>query len=172
MARLRDLYNSVFAFGTGGEWLLPSLARFIFAASLLWFFWNSALTKLGEGFFGFLSPSFGAYAGILPWASEPYSFLDHLIVYLGTWAEFVLPLLLVLGLFTRGAALAMIFFALVLTSVDIWGHHVDAETIGTWFDGRAGSVIADQRMFWLLLLLTLVLRGGGPVSLDRVLGLR
>lgn len=98
-------------------WLLPTLARFTFAAVLLRFFWTSALNKLGDGPFGFLDPSAGAYAGILPWRAETvgfdpsrYTFLDTAIVLLGTWAEFALPLLIVLGLFTRASALAMIFF--------------------------------------------------------------
>ncbi len=167
---MRKLNNAVF--GIIGhrteDWIIPTLARFTFAATLLWFFWFSALTKIGPGPFGFLNPSFGAYAGILPWKSEPFTFLDTTIVLLGMWAEFVLPLLMIIGLFTRASALAMIAFVAVLTLVDIYGHHVEAATIGAWFDGRAGSVIADQRLFWLLLLTTLVLKGGGPISLDRL----
>lgn len=170
MFALRALNNAIFARITdsGASWLMPTLARFTFAATLLWFFWYSALTKIGEGAFGILNPTFGAYAGILPWRSEPYSFFDTAIVLLGMWAEFALPLLIVLGLFTRAASLAMIFFVGVLTLVDIFGHNVDATAIGAWFDGRAGSVIADQRLFWLLLLTTLVLKGAGPISLDRL----
>ena len=30
-------------------WLLPTLARFTFAATLMLYFWNSGLTKLGSG---------------------------------------------------------------------------------------------------------------------------
>ncbi len=174
MISIRTLNNNVSNHLSGalGDWILPTLARFTFAATLLWFFWNSALTKLGDGFFGFLRPSYGAYAGVLPWRSEPYSLLDTIIVLFGMWAEFTLPLLIVIGLFTRASALAMIAFSIVLTSVDVWGHHVEPETIGTWFDGRAGSVIADQRLFWLLLLVSLVLKGGGPISLDRLLKIR
>jgi len=37
--------------------LLPLLARFTFGAVLALYFWASALTKLGDGFFGFLFPS-------------------------------------------------------------------------------------------------------------------
>lgn len=55
-----------------------------------------------------------------------------------------------------------------MTCVDIYGHHVEPATIGAWFDPKAGSVILDQRLFWLLLLVTLVLKGGGPLSLDRL----
>jgi putative oxidoreductase len=174
MQTLRTFNNALFArlTLTGQDWIIPTLARFTFAATLLWFFWYSALTKISDGFFGFLKPSFGAYAGILPWRTEPYSFLDTVIVLLGTWAELALPVLIIGGLFTRAASLAMIGFVGVMCLVDIYGHHVEAETIGTWFDGRAGSVIADQRLFWLLLLTTLVFTGGGPISMDRIFKIR
>ncbi len=42
-------------------WLLGTLARLVFLAVLFTYFWNSAVTKLGDGFFGFLNPSDGAY---------------------------------------------------------------------------------------------------------------
>ena len=131
MRIFRDINNSVFARATdsNASWLIPSLARFTFAATLLWFFWYSALTKIGDGAFGFLNPSFGAYAGILPWRTEPYSFLDTAIVLLGMWAEFALPLLIVVGLFTRAAALGMIGFVALMSAVDIYGHKVDAMEI-------------------------------------------
>ena len=57
-----------------GDWLLPSLARFAFAATLAGYFWASALTKLGDGVFGFLSPSLNAYAQIFPRAMEAASY--------------------------------------------------------------------------------------------------
>ncbi|MGC1488840.1 MAG: hypothetical protein WA784_13745, partial [Albidovulum sp.] len=48
----------------------PLLARFTFAAVLLVYFWNSALTKIGDGIFGFLRPTDGAYIQIFPKAFE------------------------------------------------------------------------------------------------------
>jgi putative oxidoreductase len=45
------------------------------------------------------------------------------------------------------------------------GHGVET---GGWFDNTAGA-IADQRAFWIFLLLVLVLRGAGPLSLDEAL---
>ena len=41
-------------------------------------------------------------------------------------------------------------------------------TPGVLFDGDPSGLIADQRLFWFLLLLILVMRGGGLLSLDRV----
>ena len=177
MFRIRSLNNAIFSRVTDAKaaWIIPTLARFTFAASLLWFFWYSALTKIGEGPFGFLNPTAGAFAGILPWRAaavgydpSQYNLLDTVIVLLGMWAEFALPLLIVIGLFTRAASIAMIGFVAVLSLVDVYGHKVEPATIGKWFDGGAGSVILDQRLFWLLLLVTLILKGAGPISLDRL----
>jgi uncharacterized membrane protein YphA (DoxX/SURF4 family) len=96
-----------------GEWFLPLAGRFTFAAVLAGYYWASAMTKL-EGLF---TPTIGAYYQILPGITEAAEYdTDAIsifftpIVLLGSWAEFVLPLLILIGLFTRGAALAMIGF--------------------------------------------------------------
>lgn len=157
------------------DWVLPTLARLVFAGVLLMYFWGSALTKLGEGLLGFLSPSTSAYVQIFPKAMEAVgydasqlSFLHWLVAVLGTNAEFVLPFLLVAGLCTRLAALGMIGFIVVQSVVDIAGHGIGAADIGTWFDRPSGSLIADQRALWALLLAFLVFKGAGPISVDRL----
>ena len=53
---------------------LPTLARFTFAATLLGYFWASALTKTGDGLLGVFQPSLGAYAQIFPKAMEAASY--------------------------------------------------------------------------------------------------
>ena len=95
-----------------------------------------------------------------------------LIVLLGTYSEFLLPLLIVLGLFTRLSALGMIGFIAVQTLVDITVHKVDAATIGALFDRFPDSVILDQRLLWIFPLVYLVLNGGGRISLDGLLASR
>ncbi len=158
-------------------WLLGLVARLVFAGVLLFYFWNSAATKIGPGLFGFLTISDGAYIQILPGAMEAAGYdasrlpaiPDGLIVVAGTYAEFVLPLLVVLGLFTRLSALGMMVFVLVQSVVDIIGHGADAETVGSLFDRVPDSQILDQRLLWGFLLLYLVVRGGGLVSLDGLL---
>jgi len=158
--------------------LLPTLARFTFAAVLLIYYWNSGLTKLGDGFFGFLSPSSGGYVQIFPKAMEAVGYSSSqlgvfhwAVVTAGTWAEFILPLLIVIGLFTRLAAIGMIGFVALQTLTDLFGHGVisEAATLGAWFDRVPDSVIFDQRAFWVLTLTVLVLKGAGPLSLDRLL---
>ncbi|MCY3994735.1 MAG: DoxX family protein [Rhodobacter sp.] len=154
--------------------LLPTAARFVFAAVLLVYYWNSGLTKLGgEGIHGLFGPTFNAFAQIFPKGAEAVgyditqaSLLQKLVILGGTWAEFMLPAAIVLGLLTRLASIGMIGFIIVQSLTDIWGHGADAGTIGAWFDIHSGALILDQRAFWAFLLLYLAMRGAGPLSLD------
>ena len=155
--------------------VLPTLARLIFVGVLFGYFWSSAMTKLGDGVLGLFRPDLGAYVQIFPKAMEAAGYdvtqlsaFHTLVVLAGTWAEIILPVLLVLGLFTRLAALGMIGFIFVQSWVDITGHNADAATIGAWFDRLPSALIVDQRAFWVFVLLYLVFRGGGPLSLDRL----
>lgn len=155
---------------------LPTLARLIFAGVLLVYFWNSARTKLGDGLLGLFRPSDGAYIQIFPRAVEAagydfsqLGFYHWAVVTAGTWAEFVLPLLILVGLFTRLASLGMIGFVVVQSLTDVVGHGVAGKDLGHWFDAASGALILDQRALWVLLLVTLVLLGAGPLSLDRYL---
>lgn len=156
--------------GAQADWLLPTLARLIFAGVLLGYFWASALTK----FAGPFAPSTGAYGQIFPRAFDAVGFdesrlgLWHWAVALaGGYAELILPALIVLGLLTRFAALGMMGFVVVQSLTDVFGHGVAA---GGWFDRASDGVILDQRAFWLLLLAVLLGKGAGPVSADRLLG--
>ncbi len=153
--------------------LLPTLARLIFAAVLTGYFWASAKTKIGTSL---LTPSDGAYGQIFPRAFEAVGFdssqlsLWHTLVTLaGTTAEFALPALIALGLFTRLAALGMAGFVTLQSLTDIFGHKVDPATIGRWFDSAPDALILDQRALWMLTLAILVALGAGPFSLDRIL---
>jgi putative oxidoreductase len=152
------------------DWLLPTLARLVFAAVLAGYFWASALTKLDGPF----TPSLGAYAQIFPKVFEAAGYdvgqmgLWHrLVVLAGAWAEFVLPVLILLGLFTRVAAVGMVGFVVVQSLTDIWGHGVAS---GALFDRASDALILDQRAFWILLLAVLISKGPGPLSADRILG--
>jgi putative oxidoreductase len=120
-------------------------------------------------------PSVGAYAQILPKAFEAagydtsaFGLVPYVIVLFVGWAELVLPLLIVLGLMTRLAAVGMVGFAAAQSLTDVIGHKADAVTIGGWFDRSSDAVILDQRMLWLVVLAILVFKGAGPLSLDRL----
>lgn len=76
-----------------------------------------------------------------------------LAAHLATYAEHLFPLLLVLGLFTRFAGLALLGMTLVIQVFvypDAWPTHLS----------------------WAGLLLVVIGRGGGRWSLDRYLGIR
>jgi putative oxidoreductase len=76
----------------------------------------------------------------------------ELAVHLATYAEHLFPVLLVLGLFTRIGALALLGMTLTIQTFvypDAWPTHLS----------------------WAGLLLLLVARGGGDWSIDRVAGL-
>ena len=159
---------------SSGDWVLPSLARLVFAAVLLRYYWNSALTKL-DGPFGVTD---GGYGQIFPRAFDDVAFdssalgnFHYMVVLAGAWAEILLPLAIVAGVCTRLAALGMIGFVTLQSLTDIFGHMVGPETTGAWFDAASGSVIVDQRSFWILALLVLLAKGAGPLSIDRGLQL-
>ena len=104
--------------------------------------------------FGIFSPSLGAYAQIFPKAMEAVgydvsqlSIFHWAVVVAGTIAEFVLPILILIGLMTRLAAFGMIGFVLVQSLTDLYGHggiaHI--ETVGAWFDGASDAL--GSRLF-------------------------
>lgn len=74
----------------------------------------------------------------------------NIAAHIGTYAEHLFPILLVLGLFTRISPLALFVMTLVIQTFvypDAWPTHLS----------------------WIAILLPLIARGGGAVSLDRVL---
>lgn len=160
---------------------LGLLARLTFASVLLFYFWNSALTKVimrgqADGPLDYLTVHGNALAQIAPKTFEAAGYdasamspLVWAVAYAGTYAEFALPLLIVIGLFTRLASLGMLGFIAVMTWVDITGHDADAATIGATFDRVQDSAILDQRLLWAFPLIYLVVRGAGAFSVDGVL---
>ncbi|MHA6197270.1 DoxX family protein [Pseudomonas wadenswilerensis] len=142
----RSLYNHLVdaAQRLLSESLLCLVARFGIAAV----FFMSGRTKV-EGFLTLTPSTFELFRTeyVLPLIPP------HIAAYLATYAEHVFPLLLVLGLFTRGAALALLGMTLVIEVFvypDAWPTHLS----------------------WAGLLLLLVARGGGVWSLDRLLRIR
>ncbi len=177
MTRLLTLYDATaHKLEAAAPWLIPSLARLVFAGVLLVYYLNSGLSKFGEGLLGLFRPDAGAYVTIFPKTMEAVGYdvsqltIFHWAVTLaGTWAEVLLPVAIVIGLFTRLAALAMIGFVLVQSVVDVYGHGVSGADIGAWFDAPSNALLLDQRAFWIFALTILVLRGAGPISVDRAL---
>ena len=103
-----------------------------------------------------------------------FGLFRYLVVLMGVLSEFLIPLMITIGLLTRYAALGMIAFIAVQTATDLFGHGVleDPTTLGKWFDRSSSSVIMDQRLLWLFVLFYLVRHGGGVLSLDQWLSSR
>lgn len=123
------------------DWLLPLLQRLGIAA----IFFQSGRTKV-EGF-TLTDSTFALFE-----SEYPLPFIDpNAAAYLATAAEHIFPILLVLGLFTRLSALALVIMTLVIQIFvypDAWPTHLG----------------------WAALLIPLIGRGGGRLSLDH--GLR
>ena len=178
MRSLIALQDRLLASLGNGDNALPFAARFAFAASLALYFFNSGLTKLGDGILGIFQPSLGAYAQIFPRAMEAASYdtsqlwvFHWAVVTGGTVAEFVLPALIIIGLFARLASIGMIGFIVVQSLTDLIGHGAwdNKAVLGAWFDCIPDGIILDQRMFQVLTLSTIIFKGAGWLSLDKFL---
>lgn len=110
-------------------------------------FWRSGQTKIAEGTLFTISDSAYAlfeteYSGVpLP---------PHLAAVMAASAEHVFPILLVLGLFTRGAALGLLGMTMVIQIFvypDAW-----------W----------TEHSLWVAMQLALIVRGAGLLSLDNL----
>lgn len=158
-------------------WLLETAARLIFSSVCLVYFVQSGLAKVGPGALGFLHPNLHAYTMILPRitaaAGGHVGQIDFwpwgLVVLLGTWAELALPVMIALGLLTRAASLGMIIFLGVMTYVEIFVAHTASVHVFMFFDVNPSGLLADQRLMWVVPLMVLVLKGGGPLSLDSLM---
>lgn len=111
-------------------------------------FWLSARTKV-EGWFTISDSAYALFREEYKLPLLP----PELAAQMATVAEHLFPILLVLGLFTRLSALALLGMTLVIQVFvypDAWPTHLS----------------------WAGLLLYLAGRGAGNVSLDRALGIR
>lgn len=130
-------------------WLTPhSLLALVNRVAIAGIFWMSARTKV-EGWF---TISDSAYALFRDEYKLPL-LQPELAAQMATVAEHLFPVLLVLGLFTRLSALALLGMTLTIQLFvypDAWPTHLS----------------------WAGLMLYLVGRGAGSVSVDRVLGIR
>lgn len=182
------LHNAVFAALQRNleNWMLGLLARLTFASVLLFYFWHSGTRKLEAfqrgaegGLLEHFTVSGNVFGQMAPKAFEAVTYDASalgtpywIMAYSGTYAEFLLPLMIVIGFMTRIAAAGMIVFVIVQSYVDITGHGVDDKTIGMPFDRIQDSAIVDQRLLWVFPLVYLVVRGAGTVSLDHLFSRR
>jgi len=127
---------------------VESVTLLFVRAAFAGIFWRSARTKVDEGSWLSISDTTfflfeEEYAGV-PLPSD-------IAAVLATYAEHLFPMLLVLGLFTRFSALALLGMTMVIQIFvypDAW-----------W----------SVHMVWAAMALILIVRGGGMLSLDELL---
>jgi putative oxidoreductase len=133
--------------GFAERWLAPTL----FLAIRLWMaqiFFQSGLLKLQN-----LSGAIFLFSDV-----HPVPFLPPwLAAYLATTVELVCPVLLVLGLAARLAALPMLVMTLVIQFV-----------VGA----ADPAFYLTEHYYWMFLLAVIITRGPGPLSIDHLLARR
>lgn len=147
-----------------GDFVWPLLLRLIMA----WEFWEAGTSKLrGTNWFG-----------DIPWSSWqkgfPFPFEQMPVAtnwLLATWGELTFAVMLLLGLFTRFAAISLVVITVVATAAVHW----PAEWSGLaelW----SGYVITSKDagnfklpLLFVVMLLPMVFYGGGKFSLDHLL---
>ena len=147
-----------------GDYVWPLLLRLVLA----WEFWESGITKLhGENWFA-----------EIPWSDWQKGFpfpFDQIPVnlnwFLATWSELIFTVMLLLGLFTRFAAISLLVVTVVATAAVHW----PAEW-GSLTELWSGYVITSKGagnyklpLLFVVMLLPLVFYGGGKISLDHLL---
>lgn len=147
-----------------GQYVWPLALRLIMA----WEFWEAGVTKLrGENWFA-----------QIPWADwqkgfpVPFGLIPtDLNWFLATWSELVFAIMLLLGLFTRFAAISLIVVTSVATAAVHWPAEWTSLT-ALW----SGYVITSDGggnfklpLLFVIMLLPLVFNGAGKLSVDQLL---
>lgn len=160
MQVLLGLYDSITEkLKNANDYLWPILLRII----LFWEFFEAGKEKYnGSNWF----------AGVQENFPIPFSWLSADINWLAaTWGELILSLMLLLGLFTRFAAISLIVISTVATAAVHW-----PESFGSVSELWNGYSISNKGagnfklpLLFILMLLPLVFNGGGKLSLDTIL---
>jgi len=149
MKLLKELFSTLNSFFAKiPEWIITLAIRLV----IFRVFWLSVQTKIigwtiaGQHFkFWELTDNV-----FFQFWDYPAPLDSNFMIYAGTFAEFFLSIAILLGLFTRYAAIGLLGVTLVVQFV---------EPAGWW----------AAHVYWVLLLVYLVRQGGGLVSVDRVL---
>ncbi len=162
---LLKIYDSTTArLSAAGDYVWPLALRLI----MFWEFWESGITKFkGDNWFA-----------DIPWADWqlgfpfPFNLISaELNWFAATWGELLFSVMILLGLFTRFAAISLIVVTVVATAAVHWP--ADWSSLSELWKGYVitskGAGNFKLPMLFVLMLLPLVFHGGGRLSLDRVL---
>ncbi|MDH3788910.1 MAG: DoxX family protein [Xanthomonadales bacterium] len=160
-----DLYDNVTArLKTSGDYLWPLALRLV----MFWEFWEAGIKKLrGENWFADIP--WADWQKGFPW---PFSLVPTDLNWLvATWGELFFSVLILLGLFTRFAALSLLVITVVATAAVHWP--AGWSSLGELWNGYvitakdAGNF--KLPLLFVVILLPLVFHGGGKLSVDQLL---
>ena len=162
---LLDIYDNTTArLRAAGDTVWPLALRLI----MFWEFWESGLIKY-KGKNWFADIPWADWQQGFPW---PFTLIStELNWFLATWGELLFAVMILLGLFTRFAAVSLIVLTMVATAAVHWPN--DWSSLSELWNGymitSKGAGNFKLPLLFVLLLLPLVFHGGGRLSLDRVL---
>ena len=160
-----DVYDNLTArLRVAGDYLWPLLLRLI----MFWEFWEAGTTKLrGANWFGDIP--WADWQQGFPW---PLSMLSPELNWIAaTWGELVFSLMLLLGLFTRFAALSLLVITVVATAAVHWPAEWNslAQLWQGYVISDAGAGNYKLPLLFAIMLIPLIFHGGGKISLDHLL---
>jgi putative oxidoreductase len=160
-----DAYDNITArLRASGEYLWPLVLRLV----MFWEFWEAGTKKL-NGSNWFADIPWADWQKGFPW---PFSIAPTDLNWLAaSWGELVFSLMILLGLFTRFAALSLLVITVVATAAVHWpaewnsleelwkGYVITSDGFGNY----------KLPLLFLVILLPLLFHGGGKLSLDHLL---
>jgi len=155
-----EMYDNLTArLRTSGDWIWPLALRLI----MFWEFWESGIEKYGGS---------NWFAGIHEKFPFPFNQLSPELNWVAaTWGELVFSVMILLGLFTRFAAISLIVITAVATTAVHWP--ADWGSLAELWEGYSisnrGAGNFKLPLLFVVILLPLVFNGGGKLSLDHLL---
>jgi len=160
-----DMYDNLTArLHASGNYLWPLVLRLI----MFWEYWESGMAKLG-GENWFAEIPWTEWQKGFPW---PFSAISQdLNWFAATWGELAFAVMLLLGLFTRFAAISLIVITAVAAAAVHWpaGWTSLAQLWEGYVITSKGGGNFKLPLLFIVILLPLVFHGGGKISLDHLL---
>jgi len=160
-----DAYDNVTArLRASGDYLWPLVLRLIIFLE----FWQAGTMKLrGENWFADIP--WADWQMGFPWPFAAVS--TDLNWFAATWGELVFAVMILLGLFTRFAAISLIVITVVATAAVHWPGEWSslAELLKGYVITAKGAGNFKLPLLFVVILLPLLFHGGGKISLDHLL---
>ena len=160
-----DAYDNITArLRASGDYLWPLVLRLI----IFWEFWEAGTKKLrGENWFADIPWADWQMGFPWPFAAVP----TDLNWFAATWGELVFAVMILLGLFTRFAAISLIVITVVATAAVHWPGEWSslAELWKGYVITAKGAGNFKLPLLFVVILLPLLFHGGGKICMDHLL---